>query len=210
MFRQYRQIESGEFFVIAGDCSQGGDDYNACQFMSKTKLDVPLVYHTQGVAAQMTRDVFPILEKIHDMTGVRPTVGFETANGGVSEMDTLNVLNKSGKYDLFKMPTMGKTDTPESKTLGYVTSGGTRPVLVGDLKDAIDSKAIRIYDKPTINEFYSFIKNKVGKPEAESGMHDDLVMSLAIAWQMYQICTPSLGDGQWDNINAGLASKWRI
>jgi len=189
-WRQYRKIEPREFFLIAGDCSQGGNDFNACQFMSKTKMDVPLIYHSRGVAAQMTRDIFPIIEKIYDLTGVKPTVALETANGGVSEMDTLNVLNKSGKYNLFTMPTMGRTESPESKTLGYVTSGGTRPILVGDLKDAIDAKVIRIYDKPTVNEFYSFIKNKVGKPEAEQGMHDDLVMSLAISWQMYQTCNP--------------------
>lgn len=186
-WRQYRPFSKGEYIIIAGDCSQGGDDYNACQFMSKTKLDVPLVYHTHGVAAQMTREIQPIAEKIFEVTGIQPTIAFETANGGVSEMDTLNVINKQGRYDLFTMPTMGKTESPDSKTLGYVTSGGTRPVLVGDLKDAIDKKVIQIYDKPTINEFYSFIKNKMGKPEAEPGMHDDLVMSLAIAWQMYQI-----------------------
>lgn len=191
MFRQFRKIEVGEFFLIAGDCSQGGADFNACQFLSKTKIDVPLVYHTQGVAAQMTRDIFPIAEKIYDITGVKPVIAFETANGGASEMDTLNILNKQGKYDIFTMPAIGKTDSPESKTMGYVTSGGTRPVLVGDLKDALDAKVIRVYDKPTVSEFFSFIKNKVGKPEAEVGMHDDLVMSLAIAWQMYQICVPA-------------------
>ena len=136
MFRQYRVIEPGEFFVIAGDCSQGGPDYNACQFMSKSKLDIPLVYHAQGVAAQMTRAVHPVIERIYDVTGVKPTVAFETANGGASEMDTLNVLNKQGKYDLFKMPSIGRDDlnTSVSKILGYVTSGGTRPILVGDLK----------------------------------------------------------------------------
>lgn len=188
MWRQYRKIEPREFFLVAGDCSQGGDDYNACQFMSKTRLDVPLVYHARGVGAQMTRDVHPVIEKIYDTTGIQPVVAFETANGGASEMDTLSVLNKKGKYQLFKMPTMGRTETPESKILGYVTSSGTRPVLVSDVKDAIDGKVISVFDKPTISEMYSFIKNRLGKPEAEKGMHDDLIMSLAIAWQLYQLC----------------------
>lgn len=188
IWRQYRVIERGEFFVIAGDCSQGGDDYNACQFMSKTRLDVPLVYHSQGVAAQMTRAVHPVIERISDVTGIKPTVAFETANGGASEMDTLDVLNKLGKYDLFTMPSIGKVSAPQSRILGYVTSGSTRPVVVGDLKDAVDKTVIGVYDIPTINEFYSFIKNKVGKPEAEAGMHDDLTISLGIAWQLAQIC----------------------
>lgn len=211
MFRQFRPIEKGEFLLVAGDCSQGGKDYNACQFLSKTRLDVPLIYHAQGVAAQMTREIFPILEKIFDLTGVKPTVGFETANGGASEMDTLNVLNRLGKYELFKMPSIGRSESPESKILGYVTSGGTRPILVSDLKDAIKGRTITIYDKPTIKELLSFIINKQGKPEAEAGAHDDLVMSLAIAWQMYQLCVTPLSDmNQWDDINKGLSSKWRF
>ena len=28
------------------------------------------------------------------------------------------------------------------------------------------------------------------KAQAEHGAHDDLVMALAIAWQLYQICEP--------------------
>ena len=187
-WRQYRQIERGEFFLIGGDCSQGGKDFNACQFMSKTKLDIPLVYHSRGVAAQMTREIFPIIEKIFDITEIKPMVALETANGGASEMDTLNVLNRLSKYSLFKMPSIGKTESPESKILGYVTSGGTRPILVGDGKNSIDGKIVRIYDKPTIKEMYAFIINKQGKPEAEIGANDDLVMSFNIVWQLYQIC----------------------
>lgn len=198
MWRQYRPLLQGEFILAAGDCSQGGPDYNACQFFSKTNLDVPLVYHSRGVAAQMTRAVFPVLEKISDITGVRPIVAFETANGGASEMDSLNVLNMRNKFDLFKMPTIGKTDSADSsnssKTLGYVTSGATRPILVSDLKDAIDKRVFSIYDKPTVKELLTFIE-KSGKPQAESGAHDDLVLSLAIAWQMYQICSPPAESG---------------
>jgi len=38
---------------------------------------------------------------------------------------------------------------------------------------------------------YSFIINKQGKAEAETSAHDDLVMSLAIAWQLYQTENPT-------------------
>ena len=43
-----------------------------------------------------------------------------------------------------------------------------------------------LYDKPTVSELFSFILNKNGKPEAERSSHDDLVMSLALAWQLYR------------------------
>jgi len=187
MFKQYRKINQGEFFVIGGDCSQGGNDYNACQFISKTKLDVPLVYHSHGVAAQMTTDIFPMLEKLHSVTGVQPVVAFEQNNGGISEMDRLSVLNRLGKFKLYVMPRIGNVDgADDTNKYGYSTNTATRPILLGDLKRAIDKKTFRIYDEQTVSEMFSFIINRSGKPEAETGMHDDLIMSLAIAWQLYQ------------------------
>lgn len=192
MFRQYRPIEPGEFIIAGGDCSQGGDDFNACQFYSKTKLDIPLVYHSQGVAAQMTPDIFTVLEKIADKTGVKPVVGFERQMGGASEMERLKVLNKNNKYKLFVMPNLGtnRNDRPQTNKIGFDTTGSTRPILVGGLKEAIDGQILKIYDQKTVNELFIFIINNQGKPVAAQGGHDDLVMSLAGSWFMAQHSIP--------------------
>ena len=61
--------------------------------------------------------------------------------------------------------------------------------MLSDLKEAIDKRVLRVYDKPTIDEMFSFIivqTSTAWKAQAEQGGYDDLVMSLAIAWQMYQ------------------------
>lgn len=186
MWKQYRPIESGEFIIAAGDCSQGGADYNACQFISKTRLDVPLVYHSRGVAATMTSAVHPVLEHIFDATGIKPIVCFERNNGGASEMERLNVLNRLGKYDLYKMRQIGIVDPQETDKFGFSTNAATRPMMLGDLKNCIDNHLIHIYDKGTIEEAFSFIIGPTGKPEAEKNSHDDRIMSLAIGWQLYQ------------------------
>lgn len=186
MFKQYRGFEAGEFVVVGGDCSQGGKDYNSCAFLSKSKIDVPLVYHTHGVAAQMTSDIHPILERIFDTTGVRPVVAFETNNGGISEMERLANLNRLNKYKVFKTRSIGQVDSVESGKYGYSTNSATRPILLGDWKNAIDKRLVRLYDKETINEHFSFIINRAGRPEAESTAHDDLIFAHAIAWQLYQ------------------------
>lgn len=190
-FRQYRKFERGEFIIVGGDCSQGGSDYNACQFLSKTKLDVPLIYHSRGVAADMTIRIFPVLEEIFDQTGVKPMVALERNNGGASEMSRLAALNRMDKYKLYTMKQFGVVNPQDTDKYGYITSSATRPQMLGDLKSMIDSRAFNIYDEPTINEMFSFIINKNGKPEAESGAHDDLIMSLAIAVQLYQTESPT-------------------
>lgn len=193
MFRQYRPITRGEFFVVGGDTSQGGGDYNSVQFLSKTKLDVPLVYHGQGVAAQLTSECFPVFEKLYDATGVKPVIALERQNGGASEMERLDAMNRLSKYKLFVFRVSGQVEATESNKLGWDTTSATRGDMLGDLKQCIDSKILRIYDEPTINEFYSFIRSyRAGKwqGEAEKNSHDDLIMSLAIAWQLYQTEMP--------------------
>jgi hypothetical protein len=65
--------------------------------------------------------------------------------------------------------------------------------MLEDLKNAIDNKLIRIYDKQTVNEMFAFIVVQTSsswKAQAEKHAHDDLIMSLAIAWQLYQTEQP--------------------
>lgn len=197
-FRLYRPIERGEHFVIFGDTSQGGGDYNACQFFSKTKLDVPLVYHTHGVASQMTTETQPVFEKIYDITGIKPTIAFERQNGGASEMERLDAMNRMAKYDLFVMRHPGQTEAVDSHKLGYDTTSLTRPTLCSDLKDALDNRIYTIYDEPTLTECRNFIKvYRGGKWQGEAegkgktGSNgealgtDDLVIALGGAIQLH-------------------------
>lgn len=190
MWRQYRPLERGEFFVVGVDTSAGGKDYSVAQFFSKTHLDVPLVFHANISASYMTDRLLPVLEKIFDVTGVKPIVAYERQNGGVFEIERLSNLNRNDKYRIYLAKNVGSIDNTTEKQLGWNTNMATRPKMLSDLKDAIDGQLIRIYDKITINEMYSFILNKQGKPEAEVNAHDDLIMALAIAWQMYQTENP--------------------
>jgi len=190
MFRQYRPIERGEFIVAAGDTSSGGLDYSACIFLSKTRLDVPLIYHANSTTAYMTDALVPVLEKIHDITSVQPVIAYETNNGGIFELERLAHLNKGGKFKMYMQKLgVGTNENPSPKKYGWTTSSATRPAMLQDLKEAVDNQLVRIYDKPLINEMFSFVVNQTStswRAQAESGAHDDLIMALAIAWQMYQ------------------------
>ena len=61
--------------------------------------------------------------------------------------------------------------------------------MLSDLKDMVDKGIATIYDRQTIEELFSFVIAKTSsswKAQAEKGAHDDLVMALAGAWQLYQ------------------------
>jgi hypothetical protein len=195
MFRRYRPYQKGEFYVVAADTAWGGLDYCAAQFLSKTNLDVPVVYHAKTIASEMTPLIHTELERIYDETQVKPVVAFERNNGGVAEIERLATLNRLGKYKIYQeKKNVGSTDNTESSVrLGFTTTSATRPTMLSMLKEAIDGRLLGIYDKPTVNEMFSFIISQTSsswKAQAEQGAHDDLIMALAIAWQLYQSESP--------------------
>lgn len=192
MFYRYRPYEKGEFILVAADTSAGGADYSAVQFLSSTNRDVPVVYHSKVTATEMTPKIQLELERIFDETKVKPVVAYETNNGGSFLLDQLAVLNRLGKYTMYQQKkNVGTSDTTEEgSNYGFSTNSATRPAILQLLKQAIDERLIRVYHKATVNEMFSFIVAENGKPQAEQGAHDDLIMSLAIAWQMYQTESP--------------------
>jgi hypothetical protein len=187
MLRRYRTYQRGEFIVVGVDTSAGGADYTSAQFLSKTHLDVPVVIHDQKSITAITPFIHDELEKIYTDTGLQPMIAYERQNGGLFELERLGRLNRNGKYTLFTMPTYGSTENSDPNKIGWDTNTATRPKMLQDLQDAINGKVITLYDPPTVKELFTFIINKQGKPEAEENAHDDLVMSLAIAWQLYQL-----------------------
>lgn len=188
MIRLYRDLKRGEFLVVGGDCSQGGIDSNWCQFLSKDAVDVPLVIELPGVAANLTPLLHQTLEWIFDQTGIQPVIALERNMGGSSEMERLRQMNRSQKYRIHNYKGFGTTKGEQyTDRIGWVTDAASRPRMVGDLKSAVDIQALQLYDKETIDQLSTFIVNKrSGKPEAAPNTHDDAVMSLAIAWQLYQ------------------------
>lgn len=207
MFRQYRQITKGEFILCAVDTAAGGLDYTAAQFLSKNKIDVPLVFHSRVTTSDFIPKLGEILEKIYDTTNVKPIVAIERQNGGAFLIDRLAGINLRGKYEIFKMPNYGREDAPEPVRLGWDTNSATRPKMLQDLKDAIDKKVLIIYDKPTINEMFSFVVVQTSsswKAQSERNGHDDLIMALAIGWQMYQMCEKPMTEAETEQVIAEL------
>jgi len=195
-FRKYRDFEKGEFVLCFADTAAGGGDFCAAHFLSKTKLDIPLVYHSKVIATEMTPRLHQKLEEIYDQTGVRPIVAYERNNGGFFEMDRMASLNRNQKYAIYrtKLNQGTKYGDKDSPKLGWDTNSATRPLMLGMIKEAIDQQLITIYDRPTINEMFSFIEVQTTsswRAQAEKNAHDDLVMSLAGVWQMYQTEKPA-------------------
>jgi len=192
MLKQFRKIKKGEFFVVGCDCSMGCGDYSVAQFASKNWLDVPLEWSSKSSATEMTTQIYPVLEQLYESTGVRPLVAYERNNGGVFEMERLAALNRLDKFEIFRRTEKDLDDGTinVSNKLGWDTNSATRPAMLETLKDAIDNKLLRLYDRVTVGELLSFVNIRTStawKAQAEKNSHDDHVMALAIAWKLIEM-----------------------
>lgn len=68
------------------------------------------------------------------------------------------------------------------KSYGFKTTSITRPVIIAELVKIVRDSVELINDKLTLEEMLTFVRNEKGRPEAQQGAHDDLVMGLAIAY----------------------------
>lgn len=187
MFKQYREIQENEQFIVAVDTATGANDYTAVVYLSHNRMDVPIIYHSKETTSSFLLPLSRTLEKIYDITRKRPIIALERNNGGNFLMDRLSQMNLLGKFDLFKMPVVGSGDISDTQQLGWNTNTSTRPQMLSDLKEAIDNKLLGIYSQEIVNEMYSFVKvqtNIAWKAQAERNKNDDLIMALAIVLQI--------------------------
>lgn len=190
MFHLYRKIRRDEFYLVFVDTAGEGSDKNVAQFLSKQGLDIPLVLNYEGSIVDVTPKIKVALEWIHDVTGVKPVIAYETNNGGGYELDRLSRLNKKDKYTIYcqyKLDKEGVLVRTDKK--GWNTSSATRPAMITGVEELVNHNLVTIYHRPTVSEMFSFVKKKKSsgwKAEAETGSTDDEIMSLAGVWQLYQ------------------------
>ena len=67
------------------------------------------------------------------------------------------------------------------QSYGYATTSLTRPVMIARMVEYMRDYIHLMHDEDTLRECLTFIRNDAGRPEAEQGEHDDLVMAFCIA-----------------------------
>lgn len=71
-----------------------------------------------------------------------------------------------------------------AKKFGFRTDRNSRPRVISNLVEIVRECTSNINDKDTLEEMLTFVRNEKGRPEAQEGAHDDLVMGLAIAYDI--------------------------
>jgi len=181
MFKLYRNPKPNEFFVCGADPAEG-NDYCAAVWKSKDTAETVLVFHARMESSQFGYELIKGSTFLYKETRLWPTIGVERNTGQA----TIARLLDNNYASLYRHTDITDEHATESSKIGWPTNVGTRPMMLDDLALSIRQGVNKIHDKQTLKEMLSFIRNpKTGKPEAEAGTHDDLVMAEAIAWQLY-------------------------
>ncbi len=98
---------------------------------------------------------------------------------------TLKFLSLIHQYDnIYIDKALDERGQRQKKKLGFSTNIKTKKLILDNLRRLIRESEISIWSKETIDELQTFVVHNDGKEAAQSGSHDDRVMSLAIGAYM--------------------------
>lgn len=168
----YKKPEQGRPYVLGGDTSGEGSDYFTGHVDDNITGEQVAVLRQQYDEVDYTRQMY-CLGKYYNTA----LIGIE-ANYSTYPIQELERLKYPNQFVREKEDTYSNQF---SKAYGFKTTSITRPLILAELQTFVKEHIEKINDKDTLEEMLVFVKNERGRPEAQIGYHDDLVMGKAIA-----------------------------
>ena len=160
-------------YAIGVDTAEGvgGDFSTASVFDVKRKKQVATL-RGQYKPSDFAHKLFELAKIYERPGGQMPLLAVERNNHGHS---VLLELNEHIHYPNLYYHSDEK--------LGWLTDRVSRPIMIDAFIDGVENRTIELTDEETLKECLTLINNN-GKIEADTGKHDDCVMSSAIGVQM--------------------------
>lgn len=160
-------------YVLSGDTAGEGSDYFTGQVLDNTTGKQVAKLRKEFDADEYTRQMYCLGNYYNEAL-----IGIE-ANFDTFPIKKLLELGYDKQFVREKEDTYtGKT----AKAFGFRTDRITRRLILSMLQAIVNDHIELINDKETLEEMLVFVRNEKGRPEAQEGCHDDLVMALAIAY----------------------------
>lgn len=174
------QPQTGHEYVIGADVAEGiEEDYSVASVLDK---------HTHQTVARFRGDMEPadfgeylaLLGRWYN----HALIGPEINNHGLTTVQRLRDVG----YDNIYRRELGIDERYEEYTskLGWRTDVRTKPLMVDGLSEAISTGQLIDYDKIFIRECMTYVRDNRGRTNAQVGQHDDTVVSVAIALQLFE------------------------
>lgn len=170
----YEDVKEGYPYVLGGDTAgEGSDSFTGQMINNNTGKQVATLKNDKIDEDEYARQMYCL------------GMYYNEALIGIENNYSTYPTKKIKEYDYPNIYIREIEDNIADKVqdkYGFVTNKATRPVILGILKEVFRDNIDWINDLDTLKEALVFIKNEKGRPEAQSGEHDDLIMGLAITY----------------------------
>lgn len=169
----FKDVEEGHPYVLGGDTAgEGSDNFTGLVIDNSNGVQVATL------KKQLDEDEYSRQMYCLGMYYNKALIGIEN---NYSTYPT----KKLQEYDYPKMYIREIEDNIAEKVVdkfGFVTNKATRPIILSILKEVFRDNIKWINDIDILKEALVFVRNDKGRPEAQIGEHDDLIMGLAITY----------------------------
>lgn len=183
--------EPNHSYCLFGDVAEGSlsdktdkksdPDRSVGGVLDRNTFEVVAVYYGRPSTIEYG-DQLLMGAKLYNLAWATP----EMNSIGQSVLDTF----KRDEYPyIYQRETKEEEDVRvDAKQLGWRTTTKSRKPMIADLVQSVKEGELRVFDIRVLEEMRMFIENASGKPEAETGEHDDCVIMLAGLIQLHQRC----------------------
>lgn len=161
-------------YVLGGDTAGDGSDFFTGTVIDNTTGKIVAVLKHEKDETYYTRQIY-CLGKYYNTALIGLEVNYSTYPTKMlaEEYEYPNLYVREKEDDF-----TGRTD----KKYGFRTDRDTRPLILAELQRIMYEEIEKITDIEILKEALTFIKNEKGRPEAQEGSHDDLIMCTAITY----------------------------
>lgn len=172
----YEEPLENHKYILSVDPAKDGRDYFALHMIDVTKFPFK-----QVASGRLQIDYLLMPNFLYDFANSYNTAFTIIENNEGAGQSIADTLKRDFEYENLYYD---RTGNKFKKYPGFRTTTKSRAQLLETLKLLIENKKLEIYDADTILELQRFILVKK-KFQAEEGFHDDLVMSLAIVFCLF-------------------------
>lgn len=170
----FKDVEKGHPYVLGGDTAgDGSDNFTGLVIDNSNGHQVATLKDSKIDEDEYARQMYCL------------GMYYNEALVGLENNYSTYPTKKLKEYDYPNIYIRELEDNIAEKTqdkYGFITNKATRPIILSILKEVFRDNIYWINDVDILMEALVFIKNEKGRPEAQVGEHDDLIMGLAITY----------------------------
>jgi len=177
--RLYKYPSFDGKFLVAADVALGVGQDSSVAVVMDSERNICAIYRDNRIDPTKFGDLLFYLGRYYN----NALVAVESNSIGVATIARLSQM----KYrNIYYQTDIQKLINEVGKRPGFRTTSVTRPAIIGLLKNAIKERDVKIPDAEIIQELKEFVISNNGKAEALPGCHDDTVIAMAIALEVYR------------------------